>query len=60
MNHQKKEYLEEGISKSSQSFKTNNELNNGKTNFKTKEIEVYRIEKIYEKEKESREIISAY
>ena len=39
----KNESLEEGISKSSQSFKTNNELNNGKKNFKTKEIEVYRI-----------------
>ena len=39
----KNESLEEGISKSSQSFKTNNELNNGKTNFKTKEIEVYSI-----------------
>ena len=39
----KNESLEEGISKSSQSFKTNNELNNGKKNFKTKEIEVYSI-----------------
>ena len=39
----KNESLEEGISRSSQSFKTNNELNNGKKNFKTKEIEVYRI-----------------
>ena len=47
----KNESLEEGISKSSQSFKTNNELNNGKTNFKTKEIEVYRIEEIYENKK---------
>ena len=41
----KNESLEEGISKSSQSFKTNNELNNGKKNFKTKEIEVYSIKK---------------
>ena len=35
--------LEEGISNSSRSFKTNNELNNGNKNFKTKEIEVYQI-----------------
>ena len=41
----KNESLEEGISRSSQSFKTNNELNNGKKNFKTKEIEVYSIKK---------------
>ena len=35
--------LEEGISNSSPSFKTNNELNNGNEKFKTKEIEVYQI-----------------
>ena len=35
--------LEEGISNSSSSFKTNKELNNGNENFKTKEVEVYQI-----------------
>ena len=35
--------LNEGISNSSPSFKTNKELNNGNDNFRTKEIEVYQI-----------------
>ena len=37
------ESLNEGISNSSDSFKTNKELNNGNENFMTKEIEVYQI-----------------
>ena len=37
------ESLNEGISNSSPSFKTNKELNNGNENFMTKEIEVYQI-----------------
>ena len=35
--------LNEGISNSSPSFKTNKELNNGNEKFRTKEIEVYQI-----------------
>ena len=35
--------LEDGISNSSSSFKTNKELNNGIENFKAKEIEVFQI-----------------
>ena len=35
--------LNEGISNSSRSFKTNKELNNGNEKFRTKEIEVYQI-----------------
>ena len=37
------ESLNEGISNSSDSFKTNKELNNGNEKFRTKEIEVYQI-----------------
>ena len=37
------ESLNDGISNSSPSFKTNKELNNGNKNFRTKEIEVYQI-----------------
>ena len=39
----KNQSLNEGISNSSDSFKTNKELNNGNENFRTKEIEVYKI-----------------
>ena len=35
--------LNKGISNSSRSFKTNKELNNGKENFETKELEVYQV-----------------
>ena len=35
--------LNKGVSNSSPSFKTNNELNNGRNDFETKELEVYQV-----------------